>query len=200
MKHDVHLFCVVRVKCTDIEAESHDAAAKKAMERFHDLYGLFDTANFRQLPEGMTDVEFGEEFSHSLVDEADLSRRSNGQTGAEADDPEHERSSWHDAKGDAEPFVVEKPLSAREFRERIDADGHVRLALSVSLDDLLNCGDIDAFNELVDSRLYGDGVHGCLTDLVYRPLRVENDRVVIEINAATEELELEDVTAEGAVP
>ena len=192
MKHNVHLFCLVRVKCPGIEAESHDAAAKKAMERFHDLYGLFETANFRHLPEGMTDVEFGEEFSHFLVDEADLSRRSNGQTGAEADDTEHGRSTWHDAKGDAEPFVVEKPLSAREIRDLMDADGRVWLAISVSLDELHGCGDIDAFNELVDARLYGDGVHGCLTDLVYRPLRVEDDRVVVEINAATEELELED--------
>lgn len=186
MKHDVHVFCLVRVKFAGVEAESHDAAAKKAMERFHDLYGLFETANFRQLPEGMTDVEFGEEFSHFLVDEA----------GAE----DFSGSTWHDAKGDAEPFVAEKPLSATEFRDRIDADGHVRLALSVSLDELLNCGDIDAFNELVDSRLYGGGVHGCLTDLGYRPLRVENDRVVIEVNAATEELELEDAAPKEAMP
>ena len=186
MKHDVHLFCLVRVKCAGIEAESHDAAAKKAMERFHDLYGLFETANLRQLPEGMTDVEFGEEFSHFLVDVAGVEDFSD--------------STWHDAKGDTEPFVVEKPLSAREFRDRIDADGHVRLALSVSLDELFNCGDIDAFNELVDARLYGDGVHGCLTDLVYRPLRVENGRVVIEVAAATEELELEDDGPEEALP
>ena len=186
MKHDVHVFCLVRVKCPGIEAESHDAAAKKAMERFHDLYGLFETSNFRQLPEGMTDVEFGEEFSHFLVDDA----------GAE----DFSGSTWHNAKGDAEPFVVEKPLSAREFRDLIDAEGYVRLALSVSLDELLNCGNVDAFNELVDSRLYGDGVHGCLTDLVYRPLRVDNERVVIEVNAATEELELADVAPEEAMP
>jgi hypothetical protein len=185
MKHDVHLFCLVRVKCVGIEVESHDAAVKKAMERFHDLYGLFETANSRQLPEGMTDVEFGEEFSHFLVDDA----------GAE----DFSGSTWHNAKGDAEPFVTEKPLSAREFRDLIDAEGHVRLAIIVSLDELLNCGDIDAFNELVDSRLSGDGVHGCLTDLVYRPLRVENDRVVIEVNAATEELELEGVGKEECV-
>jgi len=199
MKHDVHLFCLVRVKCGGIDAESHDAAAKKAMERFHDLYGLFETGNFRRMPDGMTDVEFGEEFSHSLVDEADLSRRSNGQTGAEADDPEHGRSTWHDAKGETEPFVVEKPLSALEFRDLMDADGHVRLAIPVSLDELHGCGDIDAFNDLVDARLYGDGVHGCLTDLVYRPLRVEDGRVVIEVNAATEELELEDAGKEECV-
>ena len=185
MKHDVHLFCLVRVKCADIEAESHDAAAKKAMEEFHDLYGLFETANFRQLPDGMTDVEFGEEFSHSLVDEVD--------------DTEHGRSTWHDAKGEPEPFVVEKPLSAQEFRDLMEADGHVRLAIPVSLDELHGCGDIDAFNELVDARLYGDGVHGCLTDLVYRPLRVENDRVVIEVTAATEELELENAGKEECV-
>jgi len=72
------------------------------------------------------------------------------------------------------------------------ADGRVRLALSVALDELLDCGDVEGFNNLVDSRLYGDGVHGCLTDLVYRPVRMEGDRVVVEVNAATDELELED--------
>ena len=177
MKHDVHIFCVVRVKCAGVEAESHDEAAKKAMERFHDLYELFETASFRRLPDGITDAEFGEEFSHFMVDEAD--------------DPDHERSTWHNAKGDTEPFVVEKPLSALEFRDRIGADGRVRFAIAVSLQQLHDCGDVDAFNELVDSRLYGDGVRGCLTDLVYRPLRVEEDSVVIEVDAATEELEIE---------
>lgn len=179
MKHDVHVFVVVRVKCAGIEAESHDEAAKKAMERFHDLYGLFETANFRHLPEGVTDVEFGEEFSHFLVDRED--------------DPEHEWSTWHNAQGDLEPFLVERPLSAEEFRNRIGSDGRVRLAIAVSLDDLHDCGDIDGFNDLVDSRLYGNGVRGCLTDLVYRPLRVENDRVLIEVSAATEELELKEM-------
>lgn len=95
--------------------------------------------------------------------------------------------------------MVEKPLSAREFRDLMDAEGHVRLAIPVSLAELHGCGDIDAFNELVDARLYGDGVHGCLTDLVYRPLRVEDDRVVIEINAATEDLELEDAGKDECV-
>jgi hypothetical protein len=85
MKHDVHIFAVVRVKCADIEAESHDDAVKKAMEQFHDLYDLFETRNLRQLPEGVTDVEFGEEFSHFLTDEAK--------------DPEFTRSTWHDAMG-----------------------------------------------------------------------------------------------------
>jgi len=185
MKHDVHIFALVRVKRAGIEAESHDDAVKKAMEQFHDLYDLFETRNIRRLPDGMTDVEFGEEFSHFMVDEAD--------------DPEHERSTWHNAKGDTEPFVVEKPLSAREFRDRVGADGRVRLAIAVSLDELHNCGDVDAFNELVDSRLYGDGVRGCLTDIGYRPLRVEEDRVVIEVDAATEELEIEGVDEQEEV-
>ena len=85
MKHDVHIFAVVRVKRAGIEAGSHAAAVKQAMEQFQDLYELFATPNLRRLPEGVTDVEFGEEFSHFLVDEAD--------------DPEHERSTWHNAKG-----------------------------------------------------------------------------------------------------
>ena len=85
MKHDVHVFAVVRVKCAGIEAESHDESVKKAMEQFHDLYDLFDTQNFRHLPEGVTDVEFGEEFSHFLVDEEG--------------DQEFARSTWHEGKG-----------------------------------------------------------------------------------------------------
>ena len=109
----------------------------------------------------------------------------------EADDPELERSTRHDAKGNTELLVVKQPLSAQEFRDRIDADGRVRLAIAVSLQELHGCGDVDAFNELVDSRLNGAGVHGCLTDLVYRPLRVDADRVVVEVDADTEELELE---------
>jgi len=85
MKHNVHVFAVVRVKVDGIEAESHDDTVKKAMERFHDLYDLFDTQNFRHLPEGVTDVEFGEEFSHFLVDEEG--------------DQEFARSTWHEGKG-----------------------------------------------------------------------------------------------------
>ena len=85
MKHDVHLFAVVRVKCPGIEAESHDDAVKKAMEQFHELYELFETRNLRHLPEGITEVEFGEEFSHFLVDDA----------GSE----DFSDSTWHDAKG-----------------------------------------------------------------------------------------------------
>jgi len=146
------------------------------MEQFNELYDLFETANIRRMPEGVTAVEFGEEISHFLVDEAD--------------DPEFAKCTWHDATGHTEPFVVEKPLSAQEFRDLIAANGRVRLAIAVSLDEL-HSGDADAFNELVDARLYGAGVRGCLTDLVCRPLRVENDRVVIDIDAATEGLVLE---------
>ena len=178
MKHDVHLFAVVRVKCSGIEAESHDAAVKKALEQFQELYGLFESRNFRRLPDGVTDVEFGEEFSHFLVDAA----------GAE----EFSGSTWHDGDGNPEPFIVEAPLSARELRGRIGSDDRVQLAIAVSLQELRDCGGVDGLNELVDSRLYGDGVHGSLTDLVYRPLRVKDERVVIEVDADTDELDLED--------
>ena len=91
-----------------------------------------------------------------------------------------------------EPFIVEQPLSAAEFAKHIGADGRVRLAIPVSLDELYECRGIDGFNDLVDARLYGEGVHGCLTDLMYRPLRVlEDERVLIDVIARTEELELE---------
>ena len=107
MKHDVHLFCVVRVKCAGVEAESHDEAVKKAMEQFHDLYDLFETRNFRRMPEGITDVEFGEEFSHFLVDEA----------GAE----DFSDSTWHDAKG------VELPGTGKEESRPV-----IRLAIRLA--------------------------------------------------------------------
>jgi hypothetical protein len=94
MKHDVHIFAVVRVKRAGVEAENHDDAVKKAMEKFHDLYELFDTRNIRKLPDGVIDVEFGEEFSHFLVDEEG--------------DREFECSTWHEGKG------VELPSKGKE--------------------------------------------------------------------------------------
>jgi hypothetical protein len=178
MKLDVHVFAVVRLKCVGIEAESHEAGVRKAMERFDDLHRVFDTQNMRTLPEGIADVEFAEEFSHFLVDDA----------GAESFDG----STWHDAEGQSEPFVVEQPLTAQELRQHIDADGRLRLAVPVSLAELYGCQGIDALNDLVDARLCGEGVHGCLSDVSYRLLRVEPDeRVLIEVEAATDELQFE---------
>lgn len=84
MKHKVHLFALVRLQLEDVGAETHEAAVEKATARFHDLYEIFDTKNVRQLPAGIADLEFGEEISHFLVDEAG--------------DPEHERSTWHGAR------------------------------------------------------------------------------------------------------
>jgi len=181
MKHDVHMFAVVRVKCVGIKAESHDAAVQRAMDRFQELYSLFETRNFQSLPNGVTDVEFGEEFSHFLVDD---------DTGAE----EFSGSTWHDGDGNPESVIVEKPLSAQEFRSRIGPDGRVQLAIALSLKELRDCDQIDGLNELVDSRVYGTGVHGYLTDLVCRPSRVKDERVVIEMSAATNELGLDDLT------
>jgi hypothetical protein len=49
------------------------------------LYQTFSNANLRCLPEGVSDVEFAEEYSHFLVDEHG--------------DQEFTRSTWHDAEG-----------------------------------------------------------------------------------------------------
>jgi hypothetical protein len=180
MKLNVHAFALVRLKCAGIEAESHEAGVRKALERFDDLNRVFETANIRALPDGIVEVEFAEECTHFLVDDAGVEN--------------HDGSTWHDAKGDFEPFIVEQPLTAKQFRRHIGADGRVRLAIPVSLDELYNCRGIDAFNDLVDARLYGEGVHGCLTDLMYRPLRVlETEQVLIDIIARTEELVLDGV-------
>lgn len=94
MKHNVHIFAVVRVKRAGIEADNHDKAVQKAVEQFHDLYDLFDTRNIRRLPDGVIDVEFGEEFSHFLVDEEG--------------DREFAHSTWHEGKG------VELPGTGKE--------------------------------------------------------------------------------------
>jgi hypothetical protein len=180
MNLDVHIFAVVRLKCAGIEAESHEAGVRKAKECFDDLYRLFDTDNIRTLPAGIADVEFAEEFSHFLVDDA----------GAD----NHDGSTWHDAEGKPEPFVVHEPLTAEQFRQQIAVDGRVRLAIPVSLEELHDCRGSDGLNDLVDAKLYGAGVRGCLTDMSYRPLRIESDeRVLVEVEAATEELQLEDV-------
>jgi hypothetical protein len=103
-----------------------------------------------------------------------------------------DESNQRAARDNSEPFIVTEPLSAQQFRQHIEADGRVRLAIPLSLDELYDCRGIDGFNDLVGTRLYGDGVHGCLTDMMYRPLRVmEDERVLIDIIARTEELELE---------
>jgi hypothetical protein len=71
MKHDVHIYAIVRVKVPGVEAPNPQEAITKA---------LADTdldATFTRCP---GDVEFADEVSHYLVDVAD--------------DPEHERSQW----------------------------------------------------------------------------------------------------------
>lgn len=84
MKHTVHVFAVVRVKCEGVEADNHENAVEKARDCFADLYNLFDTKNLKHIPDGITDVKFGEEFSYFLVDEDG--------------DTEFERTTWHDIK------------------------------------------------------------------------------------------------------
>ena len=84
-KCNVHLFAVVRLKREGIRARSHEEAVQKAQALFDQLYDTFDGRNLRRLPSQVTAVEFGEEFSHFLVDETN--------------DPGFERSTWHDAHG-----------------------------------------------------------------------------------------------------
>jgi hypothetical protein len=85
MIHDVHAFVTVRVKCGNIEADSHEAAVARAREFFDSLYALFESPNFKQIPDGISAIEFAEEISHFLVDEAN--------------DADFDRSTWHDALG-----------------------------------------------------------------------------------------------------
>ena len=84
-QHHVHIFVIVRLKTGPVEAETHEGAIEKAKEVFDDLYGLFEPANIRRLPPDLGTIEFGEEFSHFLVDEAG--------------DDEFEKSTWHGPDG-----------------------------------------------------------------------------------------------------
>ena len=73
MKYNVHIFTVVRVKVTDVEAESQAEAMKKAEEQI-DFNAMFkDITN--------VETEWGEEHSHVLVDEVN--------------DEEYENSKWY---------------------------------------------------------------------------------------------------------
>ena len=84
--HDVHLFAVVRLKMPGIEAVSHRHAVRKAGRKLWGaLYAAFTNANLQQVPAGVAEIEFGEEYAHVLVDEAN--------------DPHRERSTWHDGAG-----------------------------------------------------------------------------------------------------
>ena len=86
--------------------------------------------------------------------------------------------------------VITRPLSARQFNKHVRANGRIRLHIKVRLHDLIACAGIDAFNDLVDERLYGKGVSGCLVDLRYRPVGVRGNSVIVEVDADTSEMEL----------
>jgi hypothetical protein len=64
MKFDVHIFTVVRVKISGVEAESHAEAAKKANESV-DMNALFNSERF--LTQDVV-TEWADEHSHALVD------------------------------------------------------------------------------------------------------------------------------------
>ncbi len=87
MKHNVHLYALVRLKVPGIEAANHQQALEKARELFPELYGLFTERNLRSVPAAISDIEFAEEISHYLVDEDG--------------DKEFAASTWHDGEGRA---------------------------------------------------------------------------------------------------
>ena len=63
--YHVHAFALVRVRIPNIQAKNQKQAIRKATDQL-DWYRLFEIA-----PKDPTasDIEFGEEFSHFLVDE-----------------------------------------------------------------------------------------------------------------------------------
>lgn len=84
MNYNVHMYAVVRIKVTDIEADNHIEAIEKAeplafefAQRF--LQGEADAFYF-----GVTEYEFAEELIYALVDEEG--------------DEDYERSLYYDSK------------------------------------------------------------------------------------------------------
>ena len=90
-------------------------------------------------------------------------------------------------------IIIRAPLSAGQLQQHIQ-DGRVRLALPVTMDELLGCQDRDGFHDLVDARVCGEGVHGCFADLQFRALGVmPGNQILIEVEASTEDLQLDHV-------
>lgn len=97
MKHDVHVFAIVRVKIENVEAESQTEAIDKAEKAvdFHRLLHQSDRSLAAYSRDwygtsgiAVTCVEFAEECSHYLVDEAG--------------DEEYARSKWYQSDGRTE--------------------------------------------------------------------------------------------------
>ena len=78
MKHTVHLYALVRVPVSDVEADSHAEAVSKA-SRMVDLDEVFrDLASHATR---LNAIEYADEISHVLVDEDG--------------DSEYDRSRWY---------------------------------------------------------------------------------------------------------
>jgi hypothetical protein len=67
MKHNVHLYAVVRVKVSGIEADSHEEAIEIAEQRV-DMNMLFDGLQGPRAPD-IEYTEYADEITEFLVDE-----------------------------------------------------------------------------------------------------------------------------------
>ena len=65
MKHNVHVYCTVRIKMLDVEADSQAEAARKGADAAFELgHDLFDRDLDR---DGIDHVEFAEEVTGAFV-------------------------------------------------------------------------------------------------------------------------------------
>jgi len=90
MKYDVHLYCVVRVKVCDVEANNQRVALEKA-EQMPDLYRLFD-----RVIDETYEVAWAEEIDSYLVDEVGDEEYEHSVTYDKNGEPIVERDPWED--------------------------------------------------------------------------------------------------------
>ena len=83
---------------------------------------------------------------------------------------------------------LDKPLSNKELKA-IMSKGRVKknrisVNLNFDMEDLIDCGNIDAFNEIVDNRVFADS--GYLGDINYKVVGVHNGQIIINVDAEVE--------------
>jgi len=85
-------------------------------------------------------------------------------------------------------WVLDKPLTNKELKTRMTKGrvkkNRISVNLNFDMDDLIECGNIDAFNEIVDNRVIAEG--GILGDINYKVVGVHNEQIIINVDAEVE--------------
>src|SRR5437762_301319 len=63
------------------------------------------------------------------------------------------------------PFLVEKPLTKSQLEILVDREGRFRFHIKLTLEDLVDCGEIESLNNLMDERVVKTGL---LSELAYQ--------------------------------